>query len=59
MRKYVVPEEVTFVNVLTACNCSGLADDGKHLFETINKNYGIVPNPDHYSCMIDLKKPIV
>ena len=54
MRKHAILDEVTFVNVLTACNCSGLADDGKHLFETINKNYGIVPNPDHYSCMIDL-----
>ena len=54
MRKLVVPDEVTFLNVLTACNRSGLADDGKHWFEAMSKSYGIVPNPDHYSCMIDL-----
>lgn len=48
------PDEVTFIGLLTACSHSGLVDEGKHWFQTMNKKFGIVPRIDHYLCIVDL-----
>lgn len=45
---------ITFVAVLSACNHSGLLDLGIQYFELMEKDYGIMPRLDHYSCMVDL-----
>ncbi|CAK9162961.1 unnamed protein product [Ilex paraguariensis] len=48
------PDEVTFVGVLCACNHAGFIDEGKHYFYTMERDYGVVPEIEHYGCMIDL-----
>ncbi|KAM7462780.1 hypothetical protein LguiA_030901 [Lonicera macranthoides] len=48
------PDGVTFVGVLSACSRAGLVERGRHLFESMVEKHGIVPIPDHYTCMIDL-----
>ncbi|XP_057785830.1 pentatricopeptide repeat-containing protein At4g02750-like [Salvia miltiorrhiza] len=50
----IQPDEVTMVGVLSACSHTGLVDKGKHYFYSMNKDHGIVPNPKHYTCLIDL-----
>ncbi|XP_050237726.1 pentatricopeptide repeat-containing protein At5g56310-like [Mercurialis annua] len=51
----VKPDEVTLVNVLSACSHSGLIDIGKQIFDLlIIGKYGCLPNAKHYACMIDL-----
>lgn len=48
------PDDVTFIGLLTACSHSGLVAEGKHLFCTMNQEFGIVPRTDHYLCIVDL-----
>ncbi|XP_010545396.1 PREDICTED: pentatricopeptide repeat-containing protein At1g15510, chloroplastic-like isoform X2 [Tarenaya hassleriana] len=48
------PDSVTFLNVLTACNHAGLVEKGLNLFKSMEETYGISPNVEHFSCLIDL-----
>ncbi|EPS65029.1 tetratricopeptide-like helical [Genlisea aurea] len=50
----VKPDEVTMVGILSACGHSGLVDRGRFFFDSMRKDYGIVANSKHYTCMIDL-----
>lgn len=50
----IKPNHVTFIGVLTACSHVGLVDQGRHLFATMEKYYGVAPSVDHYTCMVDL-----
>eukprot|EP01018_Ginkgo_biloba_P006955 Gb_01588 [translate_table: standard] len=50
----VKPNEITFVGVLSACSHAGLVDEGRHYFYTMNREHGIAPRAEHYSCMVDL-----
>ncbi|CAI9107451.1 OLC1v1006802C1 [Oldenlandia corymbosa var. corymbosa] len=47
------PNEVTFIAVLTACSHCGLVDEGLEYFRMIKK-YGLIPNEDHQTCLIDM-----
>lgn len=49
----VAPNDVTFVGLLTACNHSGLVEEGWNFFRSM-KDYGIEPRHQHYSCVVDL-----
>lgn len=48
------PDWITFVGVLSACNHSGLVDLGIQFFDTMQRDFGVKPRPDHYTCMVDL-----
>ncbi|XP_020277153.1 putative pentatricopeptide repeat-containing protein At5g09950 [Asparagus officinalis] len=48
------PDHVTFVGVLHACSHSGLVEKGLEYFESMSKNYGLVPRMEHYSCVVDI-----
>ncbi|KAL6660250.1 hypothetical protein ACP70R_002372 [Stipagrostis hirtigluma subsp. patula] len=48
------PNESTFVSVLTACSVSGLAAEGWIQFNSMQQEYGMVPQIEHYGCMTDL-----
>ena len=48
------PDGVTFIGVLSACSRAGLVEKGHLYFESMIKEHGITPLPDHYTCMIDL-----
>ncbi|WOL12947.1 pentatricopeptide repeat-containing protein [Canna indica] len=48
------PDEITFVNVLSACSRSGLVDQGRKIFYDLQPVYGLVPKLEHYACMVDL-----
>ncbi|KAL5573805.1 hypothetical protein UlMin_023402 [Ulmus minor] len=49
----VVPNDVTFVGLLTGCNHSGFVEDGWNLFLRM-KDYGIEPREQHYASVVDL-----
>lgn len=49
----VIPNDVTFIGVLTACNHSGLVEEGWYIFHRM-KHYGIEPRYQHYACVVDL-----
>ncbi|MCO5615076.1 hypothetical protein L7F22_069364 [Adiantum nelumboides] len=48
------PTAVIFVSVLNACSHSGLVDEGQTLLDNMRDKYGIVPDNEHYTCMVDL-----
>ncbi|KAF5746027.1 pentatricopeptide repeat-containing protein [Tripterygium wilfordii] len=49
----VCPNDVTFIGLLTACNHSGLVEDGWQLFHCM-RDSGIEPRHQHYACVVDL-----
>ncbi|KAF8669863.1 hypothetical protein HU200_051039 [Digitaria exilis] len=48
------PNHVTFLGILTACARAGLVQQGYNCFESMRSVYGIEPDPEHYTCMVDL-----
>ncbi|XP_019414019.1 PREDICTED: pentatricopeptide repeat-containing protein At1g08070, chloroplastic [Lupinus angustifolius] len=50
----VKPDEVTFVGILSACVHMGLIEDGFSYFQSMTDHYSIVPQIQHYGCMVDL-----
>ncbi|XP_050226232.1 pentatricopeptide repeat-containing protein At3g29230 [Mercurialis annua] len=48
------PDKITFIAVLCACTHAGFLDEGLRYFDTMEKDYGIVPQIEHYGCMVDL-----
>ena len=50
----IVPEDIAFIGLLSACSHSGLVEKGKQYFSEMTKQYGIVPKIEHYGCMVDL-----
>ncbi|XP_051131478.1 pentatricopeptide repeat-containing protein At3g16610-like [Andrographis paniculata] len=48
------PTKATFVGLLSACSHTGLVQQGSSLYSSMINDYGIVPNMEHYSCMVDL-----
>ncbi|KAK9120454.1 hypothetical protein Syun_018071 [Stephania yunnanensis] len=54
MKSNIRPDEVTFIAVLSACRHAGLMELGDKYFDSMTEDYGLVPEIDHYSCMVDL-----
>ncbi|KAI3454198.1 hypothetical protein Pfo_010861 [Paulownia fortunei] len=50
----VVPDDVAFIGLLSACSHSGLVEEGKQYFVSMVNDYGIAPRIEHYGCMVDL-----
>lgn len=48
------PDEITFVGVLSACSHAGLVKKGQRLFESMRSAYNIIPNKEHYCCLVDM-----
>lgn len=48
------PNRVTFIGVLTACSHVGLVEQGRQIFASMEKSYGVSPAADHYACLVDL-----
>jgi pentatricopeptide repeat protein len=49
-----MPDNVTFVGVLSACSHGGLVKDGWKYFHCMSQNYHMEPELEHYVCMVDL-----
>ncbi|XP_062208146.1 pentatricopeptide repeat-containing protein At3g13880-like [Phragmites australis] len=50
----VVPNEITFLGVLTACSHAGLVDEGLRYYGIMNKEYGLSSTIKHCTCVVDL-----
>ncbi|KAG8654487.1 pentatricopeptide repeat-containing protein At2g13600 [Manihot esculenta] len=48
------PDSISYVSLLSGCSYSGLVTEGKHYFESMTKDYGILPAHEHFACMVDL-----
>ncbi|XP_061353663.1 pentatricopeptide repeat-containing protein At3g18970 [Gastrolobium bilobum] len=50
----VKPNEVTFTSLLSACCHAGLVEEGLQLFHDIKRKFGVMPQIQHYGCIVDL-----
>nr|VDD58518.1 unnamed protein product [Brassica oleracea] len=50
----VHPNRTTLAVILSACSNSGLVEEGARWFDSLTADYGIVPDQEHYSCLVDL-----
>lgn len=50
----VLPTDITFTGVLSACNHCGLVEEAQKWFTGMKDDYHIDPGIEHYSCMVDL-----
>ncbi|XP_027180747.1 pentatricopeptide repeat-containing protein At4g21065-like [Coffea eugenioides] len=50
----IVPDDVAFIGLLSACSHSGLVEKGRQYFDLMLKEFRIVPKIEHYGCMVDL-----
>ncbi|XP_057445265.1 pentatricopeptide repeat-containing protein At2g35030, mitochondrial-like [Lotus japonicus] len=46
--------DVTYVELLTACSHAGLVEEGLQYFDRLLKNRSIQVREDHYACLVDL-----
>ncbi|KAG4997838.1 hypothetical protein AAZX31_10G180200 [Glycine max] len=54
LKEDILPDRITFLTILSACSHAGLVKEGRHYFDTMRVCYGITPEEDHYSRLIDL-----
>ncbi|XVF33294.1 hypothetical protein REPUB_Repub17cG0156400 [Reevesia pubescens] len=50
----VKPDQIAFLGILSACNQGGLVNEGLHYFNIMMNDYGIIPDSEHYTCLVDL-----
>ena len=50
----LVPDEVTFLGLLSACCHGGLVEEGRKYFAQMSSKFNLSPKLKHYSCMVDL-----
>ncbi|XP_047315626.1 putative pentatricopeptide repeat-containing protein At3g18840 [Impatiens glandulifera] len=48
------PDKATFISLLSACRHHGLVEIGEKYFISMEKEFGLSRDADHYACMIDL-----
>jgi len=51
--KGLKPDAVTFLAVISACNYSGLVEEGLALYRSMEA-FGVAPTPQHHCCVVDL-----
>uniref|UniRef100_A0A2P2NHN5 Pentatricopeptide repeat-containing protein At5g08490 n=1 Tax=Rhizophora mucronata TaxID=61149 RepID=A0A2P2NHN5_RHIMU len=50
----IKPDHVIITAILSACSHSGLVDEGLKIFYSIEKDHGMRPTMEQYSCVVDL-----
>lgn len=51
---HIMPDDITFIGLLSACSHAGLVQEGCQLFGSMEKDFKITPKIEHYGCMVDL-----
>uniref|UniRef100_A0A2P2PJQ0 Pentatricopeptide repeat-containing protein n=1 Tax=Rhizophora mucronata TaxID=61149 RepID=A0A2P2PJQ0_RHIMU len=54
LEKGPLPDQITLVGVLLACQYGGLVEDALAIFSEMESSYGIKPSKEHYSRIIEL-----
>ncbi|KAM6582159.1 hypothetical protein CsatB_009161 [Cannabis sativa] len=49
-----LPDNITFVSLLSTCAHLGLVNDGKKIYTIMTNKYRVKPIMEHYSCMVNL-----
>lgn len=49
----IVPDEISYLSLLSACAHGGLVKEAWHFFDRLGK-HGMTPKSEHYACMVDV-----
>lgn len=49
-----IPDDITFLSVLSACGHVGMVDASLKLFDLMSSKYAISPRAEHYACIVDI-----
>ncbi|XP_071696095.1 putative pentatricopeptide repeat-containing protein At5g52630 [Rutidosis leptorrhynchoides] len=52
--KKIRPDGVAYVTVISACGHTGQVDLGTKYFDSMGRDFGLNPGPEHYGCLVDL-----
>lgn len=47
-------DSISFITALSACRHTGLIDEGRRIFYSMQKEHSVRPDLEHYACMVDL-----
>lgn len=50
----IMPDDITFVGVLSACSYTGNVKKGLEIFNSMETKYQVEQKIEHYACMVDL-----
>ncbi|EOX91375.1 hypothetical protein QUC31_003086 [Theobroma cacao] len=50
----VCPSPVTLTSALSACNHSGLVDEGLKVFSSMTRGFHLSPSMEHFACVVDM-----
>nr|XP_043619035.1 pentatricopeptide repeat-containing protein At4g21065-like [Erigeron canadensis] len=50
----IMPDDISYVSVLSGCSHSGLLSEGHHYFDMLIHDHEVNPTCEHFSCMVDL-----
>ncbi|XP_066330750.1 pentatricopeptide repeat-containing protein At4g02750-like [Miscanthus floridulus] len=50
----LIPDDITFLSVLSACGHVGMVDASLKLFDLMSSKYAISPRAEHYACIVDI-----
>ncbi|XP_026458503.1 pentatricopeptide repeat-containing protein At5g66520-like [Papaver somniferum] len=50
----ITPDRISYLAVLCSCSHMGSVKKGFHYFNSMVEVHGIIPELDHYTCMVDL-----
>ncbi|CAK9163283.1 unnamed protein product [Ilex paraguariensis] len=48
------PDGITFLSLLSACGHAGMVNESMFWFDSMVRNYGIVPRSEHCACFVDI-----
>ncbi|KAL2906230.1 hypothetical protein RDABS01_004940 [Bienertia sinuspersici] len=48
------PDSSTLTSILSACNHSGLVNEGIKVFHGLTRDFKLVPKMEHYACLVDM-----
>lgn len=54
IRLGIKPNDITFMNIISACSHAGYVKEGKFYFNSMIQDFAIEPNSEHYACLVDL-----
>ncbi|VFQ63772.1 unnamed protein product [Cuscuta campestris] len=48
------PDEITFINALSACVHGGMVEEGERIFKSMAREHKVEAEMEHYACMVDM-----
>ncbi|KAI4307206.1 hypothetical protein L6164_030418 [Bauhinia variegata] len=54
IRQGTPPDQITFSAVLLARNYGSLVDEGMRIFSSMEKEFGVKPQGEHYAFVVEL-----